>query len=107
VSSFAQTPDIPVSYRINGGVKPSLNPAQKRAHRPFYISLTYRHRVAIGSLLALVEPHRTQREHQSIEIVGRAYHQNGSAGNGTVEVVQRSETTQCAKCTMNALADGR
>jgi len=33
--------------------------------------------------------------------------QNDPAGNGTAEVVQRSETTQCAKCTMNTFADGR
>jgi hypothetical protein len=33
--------------------------------------------------------------------------QNDPAGNGTAEVVQRSETTQCAKCTMNTFPDGR
>src|SRR5438105_13386023 len=45
------------------------------------LSLTHRHRVALGPVLALVEPHRAERERQPAEIVGKAYHQNDPAGN--------------------------
>src|ERR1700687_361703 len=45
------------------------------------LSPTHRHRVALGPVLALVEPHRAERERQPAEIVGKAYHQNDPAGN--------------------------
>jgi hypothetical protein len=53
--------------------------APKPHARLLNASLTHRHLVA--AVLALVEPHRAERERQPAEIVGKADHQNDPAGN--------------------------
>jgi hypothetical protein len=45
----------------------------------FALPLAHRHLVA--PVLALIEPHRAERERQPAEIVGKANHQNDPAGN--------------------------
>ena len=68
--------------KLRFGVRPFAQPwriSERTGSHSF--SLTHRHRFALGTMLALVEPHGTERERQPTEIVGKAYHQNDPARN--------------------------
>jgi hypothetical protein len=52
-----------------------------QVHNQYRFALPLTHRYLVAPVLALVEPHRAERERQPAEIVGKANHQNDPAGN--------------------------
>src|SRR6266851_2838158 len=58
-----------------------LSQLSPRAPLTDKLALAHRHRVALGPVLALVEPHRAECERQPAEIVDKAHYQNDPAGD--------------------------